>query len=351
MKMSKAQAERLVRRISESPTVSTVPLVIEAFRGQAHLALGHRTWQDFAAVELPHHTYSQEDRMKASVDLTEAGLSTGSAAAALGVDQQTVSNDLRMTASVPYRARLRRRTPGAGAARGARIKRQVDEYREVLAKHPTWTPKSVKEHLGLTHFKDVTLLRLWSEAPGEAQGYLYSGQITPAVAEAVLANKYVSEDGKLVVLRKIVTGVITSTGTPKVREIMKFLPTVQPYGDLVLRWSSPDVAMTFEQLQEALIDLKNDRVTTKREQAQKAAETRMLAEAGFNAIGWLDEVAEKMDLVEQMWPVLSANPYVRTKLEKKMAGLGDRLVRLAEQGQTGAEEPTEPMVIRGEIVN
>jgi transposase-like protein len=378
--LSKAQAERLVRKINESIEATTA-LIIQAFEGQAHLALGYKDWQAFAAAELPHFKYSPEDRMKASMDLTEAGLSTRSAAAALGVDQKTVVRDVRShteanasaagelpgaetapeeaapvpESTAPTKRRKVRKNPVVAAERGAQVRKQVDEYRTVMAKHPTWAVKAVQQHLRISH-QDVGRRRLFSQAPGEAQGYLYSGQITPAVAETVLSNAYVKDDDKLVVLRKFATGVITTTGAPKVREIMKTIPQIQPYPDLVLRWSSPDLKMTFDELHEELIDLRNASVVSKREQAQQAAETRMLAESGFNAMAWLDEMAQKIGLVEEMWPVLSANPWVRAKLEKKLAENGDRLIRLSRLGgprptTSTAEESSGSPVILGEIVN
>jgi len=360
--LSRAQAERLVQRINAS-VEATVDLIIEAFEGQAHLALGYSTWQEFAANELPHYKYSPADRMKASVDLTEAGLSTRSAAAALGVNHSTVAEDVKTAAAVgnptptaPKRPR-KRKDPTEAARAGAKIQRQVDRYLEVMTKHPTWSVKDVQEHLDIPYPKTVSRLRLWAQAPGEAQQYLFSGQITPAVAEAVLAFQYASDEAKMVVLRKMVAGVIIHTGTPKVRKLMELIPQIQPYPDLVLRWSSPDLGMTDEQLSEELIDLRNSRAVSKKEQARRTAETKMLTESGFNAVGWLDEVAGNLDLVEEMWPVLSANSWVRAKLQQRLAETGNRMLRLSEQGQQLVadeedEEPSHsPLVIAGEIVS
>lgn len=378
--LSKAQAKQLVARINESIETTTA-LIIEAFEGQAYIALGYPNWRTFAEAELPHYKYSPEDRAKASVDLTEAGLSTHSAAAALGVNQATVVRDVNAqadanasvagedsdpetapdeAASEPAPAaskkrRKPRKNPVVAAARGAEIKEQVDEYRAVMAKHPTWTVKSVEKHLGISH-QDVGRRRLWSQAPGEAQDYLYSGRVSPAVAETVLSNLYVKDEDKLVVLRKFADKVITTTGAPKVRAIMAKIPEIHPYPDLALRWSSPDLAMDFEQLKEELIDLQNSRVLSKREQAQQAAEVKMLAESGFNAIGWLGEVAEQLDLVEQMWPVLSANPWVAAKLTKGLAESGTRMIELSRRSaqqpppDSPDGEPANGLVIKGEIV-
>jgi hypothetical protein len=185
---------------------------------------------------------------------------------------------------------------------------------------------------------------MYAQAPGEVQEALYSGQITPAVVEAVLGNQYASDEDKLTVLLKVISGVITSTGTPRMREIMALIPEMQPYADLRLRWRSPDVAMTAEQLQEELIDIRNSRAASKRERAQQAAEDRMMVEAGFNALGWLDQVAEQMDLVEQMWPVLNANPWVQQRLAIKMDRIADRMRALTQPEEQPDSDP-EPLVI------
>lgn len=266
------------------------------------------------------------------------------------------SNDDQLTPPEESREEVHRRArrmfPRDDARlRGKTVRRQVEEYRAVTAKHPTWTVGTIEKHLGISH-QDVGRLRLFAQAPGEAQGYLFSGKITPAAIETVLRDPVVREDDKLVVLRKIVQGVI-GTGAPKLRELMALIPQVRPHPDLLLRWSSTDLRMSPEELAEELLDIRNDSMLHKQEQAQRAAETRMLTETGFNALGWLDDMAEQIAQVEAMWPVLSANPWVRAKLVKKLAENGERLTRLPQQSgrQATPDEPSHPLMVRGETLS
>ena len=92
-----AKARALTDRLVKNATAA-VELFIEAYNGRIWLAYGYESWQQYLDAELgelrPRLPKPQRleitGRMKA-----EAKMSQGAIAAALGVDQKTVSNDLK----------------------------------------------------------------------------------------------------------------------------------------------------------------------------------------------------------------------------------------------------------------
>jgi hypothetical protein len=80
-----------------------VVLINEARDGDAHLALGYRSWTEYMSTEfsglLPR--LSIEDRTTLVADLTAAGMSTRAIAPIVGVTRQQVSNDRKVASDLP----------------------------------------------------------------------------------------------------------------------------------------------------------------------------------------------------------------------------------------------------------
>lgn len=98
---SVAEARALTDRIKVS--VETVyDLIIEAFKGEVHLVLGYQNWAEYVETEFPKFQLDAETRKVFVVQMTAAGMSTRAAAAALGVSQMTVVNDLSPASEQKY---------------------------------------------------------------------------------------------------------------------------------------------------------------------------------------------------------------------------------------------------------
>jgi hypothetical protein len=71
--------------------------LVMAFEGRAWEALNYPTWNDYCRVEIRPHmqVLSLEQRREAVKEMREAKMSTRAIGSALGVDKQTVLNDLR----------------------------------------------------------------------------------------------------------------------------------------------------------------------------------------------------------------------------------------------------------------
>ena len=72
-------------------------LVIEAFHGRAHAALGYPSWDAYCNAEFGSNRIKlpREERQETVRSLREAGLSIKSIGPALGIDRNTVRSDLR----------------------------------------------------------------------------------------------------------------------------------------------------------------------------------------------------------------------------------------------------------------
>lgn len=94
---TRAKATKLVEKLKGSVEASA-ELFIEAYKGRIWLALDHASWADFLNAELgelrPRLPKAQRLELVASLK-TEAKMSQTAIADALGVDQKTVSTDLR----------------------------------------------------------------------------------------------------------------------------------------------------------------------------------------------------------------------------------------------------------------
>lgn len=92
-----ARARALTEKLVKNATTA-VELFIEAYNGRIWLAYGYESWQQYLDAELgelrPRLPKPQRLEITSRMKV-EAKMSQGAIAAALGVDQKTVSNDLR----------------------------------------------------------------------------------------------------------------------------------------------------------------------------------------------------------------------------------------------------------------
>lgn len=102
--LGRIEAERLTDRIRYTAmsvrdgVEKLQQLVTEAQEGQAHLALGYPSWTAYIADvmgEDPLRLRDREERREVVSWLAGQGMSTRAIAPVVGVDQKTVSNDLR----------------------------------------------------------------------------------------------------------------------------------------------------------------------------------------------------------------------------------------------------------------
>lgn len=102
--MSVRDAERLTERIRymamsvRDGVEKLQQLVSEAQQGQAHVALGYASWTAYIAEVMgdePLQLRNREERREVVSWLAGQGMSTRAIAPVIGVDQKTVSNDLR----------------------------------------------------------------------------------------------------------------------------------------------------------------------------------------------------------------------------------------------------------------
>lgn len=103
-----------------------VATLLDGFRHHAHLALGHKSWEQFCKVRFLRLRPSIAEREDALLRLTEAGMSVREVGASLGVSKTTVSAILiavrnRAASSAPLTASsqgtVRNRTPTSGTRR------------------------------------------------------------------------------------------------------------------------------------------------------------------------------------------------------------------------------------------
>lgn len=71
-------------------------LIVEAYHGGAHRALGYSSWDDYCTAEFgtTRIRMPKEDRQEVVTSLRDAGLSTRAISAAVGIDRKTVRSDL-----------------------------------------------------------------------------------------------------------------------------------------------------------------------------------------------------------------------------------------------------------------
>ena len=103
IRLDEATARRLTEQIRvllvsvQEQVDALVRLVEEARAGNAHAALGYRSWSEYAEREFGRTPLRlpKEGRQELVVRLTELGMSTRAIGPVVGVDQKTVSNDRR----------------------------------------------------------------------------------------------------------------------------------------------------------------------------------------------------------------------------------------------------------------
>lgn len=93
--LTAAGARKLTARLRDAVVVAD-QLLVQAYTGQAWLALGHATWKDYVAAELPQLQLLQvkgELRLERVQGLLDNGLSQGAVATVLDVGKGTVNRD------------------------------------------------------------------------------------------------------------------------------------------------------------------------------------------------------------------------------------------------------------------
>lgn len=102
--MGRDEAERLTERIRLTATTfmetrdKLAALIREAQEGRAHEALGFPSWTAYVSAvcsDTPLMRLSHDERRVIVADLAEQGMSTRAIAPVVGVDQKTISNDMR----------------------------------------------------------------------------------------------------------------------------------------------------------------------------------------------------------------------------------------------------------------
>jgi hypothetical protein len=323
-------------------------LIIEAWEGQAHLALGYSSWVAYAEAEFPKYIRTRAHRLEAVIDMTDAGMSTRSIGAALGVDQKTVVNDQKKASDAQEseensspagekpKPTPKPRTKAKRPVTGGTLKRRVEQYQAVVAEHPSWGVKHIEEYLAISH-QEVGRLRLWAYAPAEIMAPVYAGQLSAAVAETILAGKsakYLDDADKIALVHKFLDGVIITTAAPKVREIMDTLPKVK--GKLREQWMDRDGKMTFEQLRVKMIDIRADADEANkafREQEKQQLSTLDVALYSDKTQKWLTRLdGELTVLQEQVVAVIASAKLTGTapSLSRHLRQLGNRFWDLAD---------------------
>lgn len=361
--MTLEQAQVVTQKIKNG-TDTVIELIIEAWRGDAHLVLGYKTWADYARAEFPKIELTTAARRKVVAEMKAAGMSTGAAAVALGADPATVGREADKPTT---------RTTKSPTGRSNRSR--VEAYEAVVTAHPTWESKQIEKYMELGR-EDVRRLRLCAEAPDEVKQYLFDGAITIPVVEAVYGNpraEYVKDVDLLNVIHKIVHGQIPFTGTPKLRELMEVLPRVRY--KLRDRWLDPDEAMTYDGLRVAMLD----------DEAAKAAETRAWNEKqnkpvvtdldrmlyGSKTYAWLNQIDKRLNtVIESMEEILVSTTIIgqggQLGMSDRFRQIGQRFIAIADHtdrllAQASRAKASEPepaptpmlddtMIITGEVV-
>lgn len=221
------------------------------------------------------------------------------------------------------------------------LKTQVEQYRSLAAEHPNWTPKHFADYMNIPS-REVTRLRMWTEASDEFMQLIYSGDVSRGAGEVILSDKaaqQLTEDDKLVLAHKIADGVIKSTGTHNMRDLVRELAELlyQLPLSLRIRWSSRADRLTFDQLRALHIDLAADRVAAGRAQREKE-QSQITVHDGLlypkKIVDWLNETDQRLTMIQEQMPViLQAAAAVRMKPERMarhLRELGDRLYETAE---------------------
>lgn len=92
--LTQSEARSLTDRIV-AHVVDLQPLIKEAYERRADLALGYRTWAEYCDAEIKGIRMPIETRRETVRELGEAGMPYEAIGSALGVDRQTVANDLQ----------------------------------------------------------------------------------------------------------------------------------------------------------------------------------------------------------------------------------------------------------------
>jgi hypothetical protein len=357
--LNKAQALAITRKIKADIELLNA-LIIEAWEGEAHLALGYPDWVSYAKAEFPKFKLSPETRKAAVIQMRKAGMSTRAAAAAIGVDQKTVVNDTASSqkseenssvgATPPAAMPQPRRTAKPGT--GDSIRDRVTAYEKVAAEHPTWQVKQIGAHLGVDQ-KTARRLGYCANAPAEVKRYLYDGIISIAAVEAVFSpahTEHLLADDLLNVIRKIVGGQIPSTSTTALREVMDTV--TQTHGKTRLRWLDPVEAMTYEQLKVALLDEEADTLTAQRTRQERAKTRAQVTDLdkmlyGPKTYDWLDQVDVRLNtLVTHVEEVLTSNSLMGSggnpALHARLREVGKRFFDIAEHVEELLEEKGQP---------
>lgn len=108
--MSRESAERLTERIRHTATTfmeardKLSGLIREAQDGQAHVALGYRSWTEYVAAvcsDTPLMRLSRDERRVIVSDLAEQGMSSRAIAPVVGATHATVQADIRGGKNLP----------------------------------------------------------------------------------------------------------------------------------------------------------------------------------------------------------------------------------------------------------
>lgn len=101
--MTAEQARDLTDRIRQTLTIGH-GLIVEAFRGAAWSALGYDTWDAYCAGEFAEARMvrlDREQRREIVAEMRQAGMSSRAIASGLGVNKDTVNDDIRSAGGNP----------------------------------------------------------------------------------------------------------------------------------------------------------------------------------------------------------------------------------------------------------
>jgi hypothetical protein len=95
--LTEAGARRLTARIRDALALAD-DLLVQAWQGRAWEPLGHGSWEEYVAAELPQLRLirlSVPDRRERAAAMRDAGMSYRAIAATMDVSEGTIRNDLR----------------------------------------------------------------------------------------------------------------------------------------------------------------------------------------------------------------------------------------------------------------